>query len=193
MPGLAAGHLINFVLSCIPSLLSINQILNIYWPPNITNIELLIGNFVLILHYESEYFPNLHISPMSKVQTEAKKVLIVEDDNIQQIILERLISEMGHTVIGSSSEGSQAIESALRIGAVDLIFMDINLADGVDGIEAAKEISKHREVKLVYITSSDDPDHLSRANETDYIAYLTKPLTKTMLEETFLKAFPAHS
>lgn len=120
----------------------------------------------------------------------AKKILIVEDDSIQQIVLERLISQMGHTVIGSSSEGSKAIESALRIGAVDLILMDINLADDVDGIEAAKEISKHREVKLIYITSTDDPDKLRRAKETDHIALLLKPLSQKMLEEAFFKAFP---
>jgi len=122
--------------------------------------------------------------------SESKKVLIVEDDDIQQIVLERLISQMGHTVIGASSEGSKAIESALRIGAVDLIFMDINLADEIDGIEAAKEISKHREVKLVYITSSEDPRNLERAKETEFIAYLNKPLTKKMLEDVFMKAFP---
>lgn len=119
-----------------------------------------------------------------------KKVLIVEDDSIQQIILERFIAQIGHTVIGSSSAGSQAIESALRIGAVDLILMDINLADDVDGIEAAKEISKHREVKLVYITSSENPKDLQRAEQTEYVAYLTKPVTKDVLEEAFLKAFP---
>lgn len=127
---------------------------------------------------------------MADTISDPKKVLIVEDDNIQQIILERIISQMGHTVIGSSSAGSQAIESALRIGAVDLILMDINLADNVDGIEAAKEISKHREVKLVYITSSEDPEDLERAKQTEHVAYLTKPLTKNMLQETFVKAFP---
>ncbi len=131
---------------------------------------------------------NLHLPIMPK-NTEAKKILIVEDDNTQQIVLERMISKMGHTVIGSSSKGSQAVESALRIGAVDLILMDINLEDEVDGIEAAKEISKHREVKLVYITSSDDPEHFNRAKETDYIAFLTKPLTREMLNEAFAKAF----
>lgn len=119
----------------------------------------------------------------------SRKVLIVEDDNTQQIVLERIIHKMGHTVIGSSSKGSQAIESALRIGAVDLILMDINLADDVDGIEVAKEISKHRDVKLVFITSSNDPKHLERANETDYVAYLKKPLSQKMLETTFQKAF----
>jgi len=121
---------------------------------------------------------------------ETKKILIVEDDDVQQIILERLLGKMGHTVIGSSSEGSKAIEAALRIGVVDLILMDINLADDVDGIEAAKEISKHREVKLVYITSSDDPKKLERANETEHVAFLKKPLTREMLEKAFLKAFP---
>lgn len=124
---------------------------------------------------------------------QSKKVLIVEDDQIQRIILERIINKMGHTVIGSSSKGSQAIESALRIGAVDLILMDINLADDVDGIEAAKEINKHRNVKLIYITSSNDPKHLERAKETDYIAYLTKPLSKEELDRTFKKAFASTS
>jgi len=125
------------------------------------------------------------------ISSEAKKILIVEDDNIQRIVLERLIGHMGHTVIGSSSEGSKAIESALRIGAVDLILMDINLADDVDGIEAAEEISKYREVKLVYITSTNDPEKLERARATNYIALLKKPLSKKMLEEVFSKAFPA--
>ena len=122
---------------------------------------------------------------------EAKKILIVEDDNIQQIVLERLITQMGHTVIGASSEGAKAIDSALRIGAVDLILMDINLADDIDGIEAAKEISKHRDVKLVYITADDDPEKYNRAKETEHIAYLTKPISRKILAETFSKAFPA--
>lgn len=122
-------------------------------------------------------------------QTGSKKILIVEDDSIQQIVLERILTQMGHTVIGSSAEGAKAIESALRIGAVDLILMDINLADDIDGIEAAKEISKHREVKLAYITSSDDPEKEARAGETDYVAYLRKPISRDMLEDIFTKAF----
>lgn len=147
-----------------------------------------------ILHTKSN-----NITPICKIapkvymaqdtQLQSKKVLIVEDDSIQQIVLERIINQMGHTVIGSSSKGSQAIESALRIGAVDLILMDINLADDVDGIEAAKEINKHRDVKLIYITSSEDPKDLERAKETDFVAYLTKPLLKESLESAFDKAF----
>ncbi|TYP95472.1 CheY chemotaxis protein or a CheY-like REC (receiver) domain [Fodinibius salinus] len=122
-------------------------------------------------------------------ELEPKRILIVEDDNIQQVIIERIVSQLGHTVIGSSSEGAKAIESALRIGAVDLILMDINLADDIDGIEAAKEISKHRDVKLVYITASKDPEKLKRARETDFVDYLEKPLSVEVLENSFSKAF----
>lgn len=125
----------------------------------------------------------------SDKEVESKRILIVEDDNIQQVIIERIVSQLGHTVIGSSSEGAKAIESALRIGAVDLILMDINLADDIDGIEAAKEISKHRDVKLVYITASKDPEKLRRARETDFVDYLEKPLSVEVLENSFSKAF----
>lgn len=123
-------------------------------------------------------------------ELDPKRILIVEDDNIQQVIIERIVSQLGHTVIGSSSEGAKAIESALRIGAVDLILMDINLADDIDGIEAAKEINKHRDVKLVYITASKDPEKLERARETDFVDYLEKPLSVDVLENAFSKAFP---
>ena len=122
-----------------------------------------------------------------------KNVLIVEDDDIQKIVLERLVNQIGHTVIGSSSAGSKAIESALRIGAVDLILMDINLADDVDGIDAAKQISEHREVKLVYITGTEDPEVFARAQETSFVDYLIKPVSEEMLEEAFGKAFPSEN
>lgn len=123
----------------------------------------------------------------------AKRILIVEDDDIQKIVMERLVTKLGHTVIGKSSHGSKAIESALRIGTVDLILMDINLADNIDGIEAAKEISKHKEVKLIYVTSDEDPLYRKRAEETNYVAYLTKPLEMTTLEQAFKKAFSTPS
>lgn len=124
-----------------------------------------------------------------KTVTETKNVLIVEDDNIQQIVLERMVNQIGHTVIGSSSAGSKAIESALRIGAVDIILMDINLADDIDGIEAAHEISKHREVKLIYITGTEDPEKFKRAQETNYVDYLLKPIKEEELKAAFFKAF----
>jgi len=123
-------------------------------------------------------------------EIEPKKILIFAADNIQQVIIERIVTEIGHTVIGSSSEGATAIESALRIGAVDLILMDINLADDIDGIEAAKEINKHRDVKLIYITASKDPGKLERARETNFVDYLEKPLSVEVIEKSFDKAFP---
>lgn len=124
--------------------------------------------------------------------TKTRKILIVEDDDIQKIVMERLVTQLGHTVIGKSSHGSKAIESALRIGTVDLILMDINLADNVDGIEAAKEIAKHKEVKLIYVTADDNPEYRERAEETNYVAFLTKPLTANMLEQAFDKAFSTY-
>ena len=106
----------------------------------------------------------------------SRKVLIVEDDILQQIILEQMVTSMGHTVIAKVSKGTEAIKSALRLDAVDLILMDIKLSDNIDGIEAMLEIRKFSDVPVIYITGNSDPYHVKRAEETDYLDYLTKPI-----------------
>jgi len=118
-----------------------------------------------------------------------KKVLIVEDDNVQQIILERLVTNMGHTVLGKVSDGATAIKSALRLHAVDLILMDIRLGDHVDGIQAMNEIRKNSDVKVIYVTSNTDEANMKRAKETGYVDFLPKPIDPNKLSKAFDKAF----
>ena len=119
----------------------------------------------------------------------SKKVLIVEDDSVQQIILERMVTSMGHTVLGKVAEGSQAIKSALRLEAVDLILMDIRLRDNVDGIQAMSEIRKNSDVKVIYVTSNTDNANLERAKETGFIDFIPKPINPDRLNKAFEKAF----
>lgn len=119
----------------------------------------------------------------------SKKVLIVEDDKLQQIILERMVSEMGHTVLAKVSQGTEAIKSAMRLDAVDLILMDIRLSDDVDGIEAMKKIRETSNVKVIYVTGNSEPANRERAKETDYVEFIAKPIDRSELEEALNKAF----
>lgn len=118
-----------------------------------------------------------------------KKVLIVEDDVLQQIILERMVTSIGHTVLAKVSKGTEAIKSAIRLDAVDLILMDIKLSDNIDGIEAMSEIRKSSNVKVIYVTGNTDPQNVERAKKTDYVAFLSKPVDKNLLEKAFNDAF----
>lgn len=118
-----------------------------------------------------------------------KNVLIVEDDSVQQVILERLITNLGHTVLGKVSEGANAIKSALRLHAVDLILMDIRLEDDVDGIQAMNEIRKNSDVKVIYVTGNSENNNIERAKETDFVDFIPKPVDPKRLSEAIEKAF----
>lgn len=117
-----------------------------------------------------------------------KKVLIVEDDMIISMVLERMISKLEHKVIDKVITGKGAIESAKNLNP-DLILMDIQLKDEIDGISAMQEIRKSSEVPVIYITGNSDQYNLSRARETNFIDYLVKPIQMSHLENSIHKAF----
>lgn len=119
----------------------------------------------------------------------SKRVLIVEDDSVQQIILERLVTNMGHTVLGKVAEGAQAIKSALRLETVDLILMDIRLKDDIDGIEAMQRIREKSNVKVIYVTGNTDSSNLERARKTNFVDFISKPVDPSRLDQAFKKAF----
>lgn len=118
-----------------------------------------------------------------------KKILLVEDDGVQQVIMERFINKLGHTVLATVSEGTAAVQSALKLKGVDLIIMDIRLSDEIDGIEAMKEIRKQSDVKVIYVTGNTESATKERATETKFEAYIEKPVTPEKLEQAINKAF----
>lgn len=119
----------------------------------------------------------------------SKNILLVEDDGIQQIIMERLINKLGHTVMATVSEGEAAIESALKMSGVDLIIMDIRLGDNIDGIDAMTKIREKSDVKVIYVTGNTEPATRERAEKTKFEAYIEKPITPTKLKDAINRAF----
>lgn len=117
-----------------------------------------------------------------------KKVLIVEDDMIIAMVLERMIVKLKHSVLDKVLEGKEAIRCANNHDP-DLILMDIQLKDEVDGITAMEEIRKHSKVPVIYITGNSDQFNMKRAKATNYIAYLVKPIQMSDLKESIEKAF----
>lgn len=119
-----------------------------------------------------------------------KNILIVEDDGIQQIIMERLASRLGLNVLGIVSSGNEAVRVAESIKNLDLIMMDVRLGDEVDGIEAMTRIRKgSKSVKVIYVTGNTEAETRSRAIETNFEAFLEKPVTEEQLKNAVSEAF----
>lgn len=117
-----------------------------------------------------------------------KKVLIVEDDMIISMVLERMIKKIGHEVVKKVIAGQDAIDSTFKLDP-DLILMDIQLKDDIDGITAMENIREKSDVHVIYITGNSDQYNLERARETNFIDYLVKPIQMTHLKKSINKAF----
>lgn len=120
--------------------------------------------------------------------SEAKKVIIVEDDLILNLLYESYLERLGFQTEGELVYGKTAIETAKKINP-DLIIMDISLEGEIDGIDAMKEIRKFSEVPVIYITGNSDPYHVERAEKTNYLDYLTKPIEFEDLRKSVQKHF----
>jgi CheY-like chemotaxis protein len=110
-------------------------------------------------------------------------ILIVEDDFFQASVLEILLTSLNYTVIGKLKTGEEAVEFVSENNP-DLIIMDISLDGKIDGISAAKIIQENRLIPLIYLTGNSDEVHINRAQETEHLAYLSKPISKGVLEHT---------
>lgn len=119
---------------------------------------------------------------------ETKKVLIVEDDMIISMVLERMVLKLDLSVAAKVTKGQDAIDSFQSTNP-DLILMDIQLDDDIDGITAIEEIRNESDVPVIYITGNSDEYNMSRAKKTNYVNYLIKPIQMSDLESSISKAF----
>ncbi|MEX1212332.1 MAG: response regulator [Balneolaceae bacterium] len=112
-----------------------------------------------------------------------KRVFIVEDDLILNLLYESYMENLGFETTGELVYGKTVID-LVRKNQPDLILMDIALEGEMDGIAAMKEIRAFSDVPVIYITGNSDPVHRERAQETGYLEYLIKPIEFQDLQET---------
>lgn len=120
--------------------------------------------------------------------TPDKKILIVEDEVITGMDVQRRLIKLGYSVPELAYSGEEAIEKA-RNNIPDLILMDINLHSKIDGIEAASRIHSFMDVPIIYLTAYTDEKTLERAKITEPYAYLVKPFKDRELQINLEIAF----
>lgn len=87
-------------------------------------------------------------------------------------------------VIATVTEGGEAIRLAKEL-TPDLILMDIMLEDDIDGIEAMITIQKE-DIKspVIFITGNSDSYNRDRAEAVNYVDYLVKPISFSILKDS---------
>ena len=117
-----------------------------------------------------------------------KKILLVEDNEVNRRLAEFLLTSQGWEVREATS-AEQAFE-ILASERPDLIVMDIQLPD-MDGLEATKRLKEDpllRNIPVVAVTSFAMAGDEEKAMAAGCIGYLTKPIDKA----TFIGEIASH-
>lgn len=109
-----------------------------------------------------------------------RRILIVEDEAVTSVLLEKTLKELGYEVVGSAFDGEEAITLA-REKQPDIILMDITIQGEMDGIETAKQIYQQYKIPIIYLTAHSDDDTIKRAVESGPFGYLIKPFKEREL------------
>lgn len=102
------------------------------------------------------------------------KILVVDDEAFLARDLKQRLENMGYEVPTTASSGEEAVRIAAELKP-DLVLTDINLADSMDGIEAARQIRRHRDIPVIYLSAHADQTTLDRAKTTGPFGYILKP------------------
>lgn len=103
------------------------------------------------------------------------KILIVEDEFYVAMSLKLLLEVMGHEVVGVADDVTTAVDN-LEPTLPQLAFIDIQLAHGASGLEAAAELRK-RGVICIFLTGN--PPERQRPDLA--LGCLSKPYTDKTL------------
>ena len=112
-----------------------------------------------------------------------KKVLCIEDNSVNMLLVSRIVEAEGHELI--MAEDAQTAESILGDMTPDIILLDINLP-GKNGLELAREFKADNnlaDVPLIATTAQVLVGDRERCLEAGCDDYLPKPLDIRRLRE----------
>lgn len=94
------------------------------------------------------------------------KVMIVDDQNMPRKLFEMIVQSSAEYELVKSIQSAAAADMYVLKNDIDLIIMDIVMADGSNGLDAAAKIKKLRpEIKILIVTSMPEVSFIERARE----------------------------
>ncbi|MFZ6751009.1 EAL domain-containing protein [Undibacterium sp. Ren11W] len=115
------------------------------------------------------------------------RVLIVEDESIVALDLQRRLIRLGYEVPRVAASHEQALKAVNEI-IPHIVLMDINISGDIDGIDTAAKI----DVPVIYLTAYSEEKTLERARATKPYGFLVKPFSERELHATIQMALERH-
>jgi two-component system, sensor histidine kinase len=130
--------------------------------------------------------PSLMGDPVPAPQ--ALRVLVAEDNPVNQVLIEALLSHLGHeaTLVGNGWEAVQALQTAEE-GRFDIVLMDMQMPE-VDGLEATRRIralaGPQARIPVLAMTANAREEDRLACEAAGMDGFLSKPIEFGLLDRT---------
>ncbi|MFZ5919380.1 MAG: response regulator [Chloroflexota bacterium] len=106
------------------------------------------------------------------------RVLVVEDNLHNYLLITRLLSYLGVRHQEWKRSGQQVLETADGMSQVDLILLDIHLPyeDGYEALRKLRSSARFAHTPIVAVTADASQSNLRRAREAGFSGFIGKPI-----------------
>jgi len=119
---------------------------------------------------------------MAEFQTNAARLLVVDDNRVNRMLLTRGLEQQGHQV--ACAENGRIALDMMQAGDYDLVLLDIEMPE-MDGFQVLERLSadvRLRDLPVVVTSSLEDMAGVVRCIELGAEDYLHKPINGVLLK-----------
>lgn len=114
-----------------------------------------------------------------------KNCLVVDDSSVIRKVARQILEEMDFKII-EAENGQQALDEC-RVQMPDAVLLDWNMPvmDGFDFLIALRGQKGGDLPKVIFCTTENDAEHITRAIDAGANEYIMKPFDKDIVEAKF--------
>jgi CheY-like chemotaxis protein len=129
--------------------------------------------------------PAPHVKDTQIVRSRGEKVRVVEDDPDVRDLSVRLLSDLGYET-AEAGAGAEAIRILESSADFDLLFTDVVLPGGMDGMAIANQAKRQFPgIKVLYTSGAPNPSSINTASWIKISGLSTNPIARTSWRERF--------
>ena len=108
-----------------------------------------------------------------------RQILVVDDDEVLRIWLQRYLTGKGNTVV-ATGDGREAL-ALVEKNRFELVLLDIQLGDKSDGVTIGQMLAILRPDLIIFLMSGD-PSSIVRARNAGFKNVFPKPISASELD-----------
>jgi PAS domain S-box-containing protein len=119
-----------------------------------------------------------HAKPSSPTKITEVKLLMVEDNDVNALVLGKIIKKWG-IQYNRVNNGKLAVE-AMKEGDYDCVLMDIQMPV-MNGFEATEKIKEFSNIPILALSAADKVEVMDKIDKTGFDGYVAKPIDASEL------------